>query len=58
MGKSLEELEEEYKRNCLKESRNELVNKLDKFIDDESIPRDKKTITLNIIYNLLSMACI
>lgn len=58
MGKSLEELEEEYKRNCLKESRNELVNKLDKFIDDESIPRDKKTTTLNIIYNLLSMACI
>lgn len=38
--------------------RNELVNKLDKFIDDESIPRDKRTITLNIIYNLLSMACI
>ena len=57
MGKSLEELKEDYKRNCMKEARNELVDKLDQFIDDESIPDDKKTITLNIIYNLLSMAC-
>ena len=57
MGKSLEELKEDYKRNCMKEARNELVDKLDQFIDDESIPGNKKTITLNIIYNLLSMAC-
>lgn len=57
MGKSLEKLKEDYKRNCMKEARNELVDKLDQFIDDESIPGDKKTITLNIIYNLLSMAC-
>lgn len=56
MEKSLEELEEEYKRNCMKEARNELVDRLDKFIDDESISGDKKTITLNVIYNLLSMA--
>ena len=41
----------------MKEARNELVDKLDQFIDDESIPGNKKTITLNIIYNLLSMAC-